>query len=262
MNAFFPYAGSSKKYARFITEIIRREGYTTYAEPMVGSGAVFFQLAPIRAFICDIEWLHINLYRQAKERPEEVIAELDHIPPVKDWLVETQEIINSWDADPRTAATWYALLILCYNGVVQKKNGNPYLTWGDRHLTWVEKLPVYKQRILVVSQMLQGVDIYCADYKLCPTADIAFFDPPWIGSKEDYGVDFWHPHLKEHLRYYHGKWVLTINDCEEARDTYLPIATWSMKLKPYYSVSPSKKGRFKRTELLITNFQPKMFGDR
>lgn len=259
MNSFFPYAGSSKKYARLIVGMIRREGYETYAEPMVGSGAVFFQLAPIRAFICDIEWLHTNLYRQVKERPEEVIAELDHIPPVKDWLIETREIINTWDADPRTAANWYAMLILCYNGVVKKRDGNPYLTWGDRYMTWDKRLPKYKQKLRVVSNMLQGTEIFSADYRICPTADIAFFDPPWIGSDEDYGVTFWHRDLVEHLKYYHGKWVLTVNDCQESRGYYLQVAKWTKELEPYYSVAPVGKGRFKRKELLLTNFKPKMF---
>ncbi len=259
MDSFFPYAGSSKKYARLIAEMIRREGYETYAEPMVGSGAVFFQLAPIRAFICDIEWLHTNLYRQAKERPEEVIAELDRIPPIKGWLLETQEVINSWDADPTTAASWYAMLILCYNGVVKKKDGNPYLTWGDRYKTWDKRLPTYKQRIRVAGNMLQGTDIFTADFRLCPQADIAFFDPPWFGSDEDYGVDFRHEDLAEHLNTYHGKWILTINNHDDAKWIYGPISKWARALEPYYSVAPVSSGRFRRCEILYTNFRPKMF---
>jgi len=260
MNQFFPYAGSSNKYARLIAEMIRREGFETYAEPMVGSGAVFFSLAPQSAFICDLEWLHTNLYRCTKDDVEPLIHELDGIPPVKEWFLEVQK--NIYEIGDRwvVAAAWYALLILCYNGVVLKKDGLPYLTWGDRYLSWTRRLPTYKQRLRVVNNMLRGVEIYSGDYKICPQADIAFFDPPWIGSKEDYGTDFEHTGLAEYLRTYHGKWILTVNDCDAARVFYTPIAEWSIELEPFYSVSPVKKGRFKRKELLMTNFTPKMFG--
>lgn len=261
---FFPYAGSSAKYARMIAEMARREGYETYAEPMVGSGAVFFQLAPQVAFICDLEFLHTNLYYETKNRPDEVIAELDRIPPVKDWLLEMQEGIVNMSIDlegPRVAAAWYALLILCYNGVVKKKDGRPLLTWGDRYLTWPQRLPGYKQKLLVVSNMLQGTNILTGDYRICPQADIAFFDPPWFDSEANYGVDFHHPDLAEYLRHYHGKWILSINDTEQARELYLAISKWHMEMTPYYSVAPVGKGRFKRCELLITNFKPQMFAE-
>ncbi len=259
MNKFFPYAGSSGKYAKMIAEMARREGFDTYAEPMVGSGAVLFQLAPQRAFISDLEWLHTNLYQQVKDHPEDVIGELDQIVPVKDWLLEVQQVIHTWDADPFTAASWYAALILCYNGVVKKKDGHPYLTWGDRWKTWPQRLPGYKQKLRVISNMLHGTEIFTVDYRLCPQADIAFFDPPWFDSAADYGVDFHHPDLAKFLEHYHGKWIMTVNDHQLARETYGPVSKWHMSMEPYYSVSPVKQGRFKRTELLYTNFKPKMF---
>lgn len=255
----FPYAGSSGKYARLIAEIIRGEGYNAYSEPMVGSGAVFFNLRPRRAWINDAEFLITNLYESIRSEPVEVQRILRTLPPEKDYFLELQQRILDMEPGPEMAASWYYLLILCYNGVVKKKDGRPYLTWGDRWKTWATRLPLYCEKIGVASALLQRTKIMCADYSAVPIADVAFFDPPWIGSAEDYGVDFDHARLSKYLVLYGGKWILTINDHELAREYYAPISAWNMDLAPEYKVAPVIHGRGKRRELLLTNFVPRMF---
>lgn len=260
MNKLFPYAGSSSKYAKVIAEMIRREEWETYAEPMIGSGAVFFELCPIKAYINDINPLTANLYMRIKDNPEGVINALQEIAPVREQFESLQHSIHGIDNDVSRAASWYYLLWLCYNGVVKEREGLPYLTWGDRYIRWPDRLPGRFQHIRVASHILAGSDVYCGDYALVPVADIAFFDPPWHGSAEDYGVNFDHPRLAEYLRTYHGRWILTVNKHEFTERIYGPISLWEKTLNPYYSVAPTTGGRFRREERLFTNFIPRMFG--
>lgn len=255
----FPYAGSSVQYSRLIVSMIQREGYKTYAEPMIGSGSVFFRLRPKTARINDLEFLITNLYKCAKTKPVETQMILRTLPPEKEYFLELQQRIVDMEPGAEMAASWYYLLILCYNGVVKKKDGRPNLTWGDRYKTWATRLPMYCERISIVGQFLQNTEITCADYSAVPHADIAFFDPPWIGSAEDYGVDFDHVRLSRYLMRYKGKWILTINDHPLARELYLDASAWNMDLSPEYKVAPVAHGRGKRKELLMTNFFPRMF---
>jgi len=257
MKSLFPLAGSSSRYANLIAEIVRREGYEIYSEPMIGSGTVFFELCPQAAYINDIEPLTTNLYQLIKDDPERLIDEVQKISPVREEFKARQERIYGLD-DIERAAAWYFLLWLCYNGVVKQRDGLPYLTWGDRYLTWIDRFPYRAQHIRVASIVLRDAEIYNGDYSLVPPADIAFFDPPWIGSAEDYGVDFNHERLRDYLMTYPGKWILTINKHEESERIYGPISIWEKRLDPYYSVAPS--GRGKRQEILIANFVPRMWG--
>lgn len=270
MNKLFPYAGSTSKYANIIAEIIRREMYDgppvwTYSEPMIGSGAVYFELMPRTAFIGDINWLHTNLYWCLREDVEKVISHLASIVPIRDEFEGWQErlpigIRNEF----LTAAVWFFLMTTCYNGVLVYRDGKPYLTVGKRLDTWSEDLPRYIDKLRAAANQLQDANIYCADYQIMPQGDIAFIDPPWFGSKEDYGENFDHHRLAAWLRTLQGKWLLTINDCHQAREIYgaphRPVAKWMKSLAPHYQVAPVAHGRRKSGEILYANFVPRMFG--
>jgi len=53
--------------------------YNTYYEPFVGGGAVVFALCPERAVINDINPALVNVYRQIKTNPEEMIALVERL---------------------------------------------------------------------------------------------------------------------------------------------------------------------------------------
>lgn len=270
MRPLFPYAGSSKKVAPLIASIIYHEypdlNNMTYCEPMIGSGAVFFELCPPKAIIGDIEPLTVNLYKVVRDHPYDLCETLREIPPIRDAFMDLQAIVATIPDNIQRAATWYFLLTLCYNGVVRFKGPDPNLSFGDRHLTWVERKSKREQSIHAASKVLQDVTIHCRSFRKIPLIprQITFFDPPWFDSAEDYGVPFFeHQQLAKFLGYFDpmvDKWLLTINDCEKAQRIYMPLAKWYLQLSPFYSVAPVASTRKKNPELLIANFKPRMFG--
>lgn len=260
MAGLYPYAGGSGAIAPLVASIIRRENKNwRYAEPMFGSGAVFKELHPGTAYLGDINELITNLLFAMKNTPTLLASSLHDIQPHK--FRDYQADIRNQVKTLVRASWWYFLLVTCYNGVVKfNTNGVPTLYPGTRIETWAEDLPKWKTRIQQASTLLQNTEIHCRDFAATPAGHICFFDPPWFGSDEDYGVDFDHERLAAFLKKYDGLWLMTINDCEDAQSTYLPISEWQKSTAPYYAVAPVAHGRGKREELLLTNFKPRMFG--
>jgi len=244
MLKIFPYAGSSAKVATLMTEIMNREGFDIYAEPLIGSGAMYFHLMPERAFLCDIEPLITNVYRVLQDDVVGFTAFVSSIPPTKEWFDDKVKTVREIESNTKRAAVWYSLLYLCYNGVVKYRDNEPRMNFGDRYLVWDMTLGRRVRHFNTASRLLNGAQIYDGGYEVCPCADIAFFDPPWFNS------------LAQYLSEYRGKWLLTINDCAEA---CVYKGEWVYELNPYYSVAPVARGRGDRAELLIANFKPKMF---
>jgi DNA adenine methylase len=269
ISQLFPYAGSSRRYARVLAEIMRREDWESYAEPFVGSGALFFTLCPpARADIGDLEFHIFNLYTQVRDQVDSVCEILRTLVPIKERFLEIEEEIHYLSYGPEAAAKWYYLILLTFNGIVRKRKTEdgqwrPWFTWGTGHQVWDKNLEVYIQRLRIASQLLQETGIWLGDYSRVPEADMAFFDPPWFGGKEkQYGVldDFDYERLRDYLALYPGKWILTINDTPETRNLFLPIARWQAPVKQFYGIAPTSEGKVYKSELVLANFSPKMYG--
>ncbi len=82
MKPVLKWAGGKSQILDQLTAKMPKQ-YNTYFEPFIGGGAVFLAVAPQKAVINDINEQLINLYRQLREHPEEVIEVirgLDAVP--------------------------------------------------------------------------------------------------------------------------------------------------------------------------------------
>ena len=259
MKSVIPWVGSTKKSAKLIAAIINAEGYNSYAEPMFGSGAVFFELRPMKAYVGDIEPLLVNMYKVIKENPIQMIQSLRQHDTTKEYFLLLQKRVAEMQDPVDLASAFFYLMTVCYNGIFRSKDGILKLTFGDRNLTWKKRFPQYVKRINSASIVLRGTQIHLGSYEsFRGCADITFFDPPWFDSLADYSVDFDHERFASSLNSWRGKWILTINRCEDAERLFLPIGHWHKVLRPYYTISP-QKGRKHKEELLICNFEPELF---
>lgn len=84
--SFLRWAGGkywlSKKMAPIFSERLKNGG--TYFEPFLGSGAMFFSLAPEKAVLSDINPNLITTFRQVAKDPKEVIRNLSKLPSTKE----------------------------------------------------------------------------------------------------------------------------------------------------------------------------------
>jgi site-specific DNA-adenine methylase len=264
VRRFISLVGSKGKTATHITSLIRREGYDTYCEPMIGSGAVFFTLMPRNAIIGDREPLIANTYIQIKENVEEVKNHLLKMNPTKEFWRETRDSTLQMEGAEQ-AASFIFVMALSYQGVLRFRGDGSFTSpWGSGYKHWSNRLPRLLKTIEAASKLLRNKRIIMGDYSSTRgLADITFFDPPYYGSEATYRSvstqAFDYKRFRDDLSEWYGRWILTINDLPETRDMYLPISEWHTEIRPYYSVCPIKENRGRREELIITNFRPRLY---
>ena len=81
-----------------------------------------------------------------------------------------------------------------------------------------------------------------------------FLDPPYYGTagyKAEFGIKE-QLKLRDILKNIKGKFILTINDCEETRSWYKDFNIKEVEV--HYSVSRQSEGRKRNKELIITNY--------
>ena len=175
---FLKWAGGKRWLTTAYPELARIE-FERYIEPFVGSGAVFFHLAPKQAVLADQNLDLIDTYRAIKKDWRHVLMELrthqrNHC---KDYYYAMR------DSKPRTLHTKAARFIYlnrtCWNGLYRV------------NLNGVFNVPIgTKQNVILdsddfetTSRMLRDVELRRADFEetmeMSGRNDLVFVDPPY-----------------------------------------------------------------------------------
>lgn len=78
MNPMIKYrGGKSKEISYFIRNM--PEKYSTYIEPFLGGGALYFYLQPEKAIINDVNFRLYSFYKEIQERYQEARSQLDEL---------------------------------------------------------------------------------------------------------------------------------------------------------------------------------------
>lgn len=156
----------------FVTDDFHR-----YYEPFVGSGALFFALAPQNARLSDKNEELINCYIQVRDNPKEVIACLEGMKNTRE---DYYKIRASAPNDPIIkSARFIYLMTLSFNGLyrvnLQGKFNVPYN--HKKHIN-----PCDTDRIIRTSQALSMAQITHCDFETAAEdagyRDFVYLDPP------------------------------------------------------------------------------------
>lgn len=164
-------------------------GFSTYYEPFLGGGAVFFRLVERRphfnAVLSDINGELINTYEVVKKRVEELVKQLGlHATRYK--LAPKEHYYQVRDEEPLDDVGRATRLILlnrtCYNGLYRvNKMGKFNVPFGR----YKNPTVCGKENLLAVSQVLRSskAKLLVADYrkatKNAGKGDFIYFDPPY-----------------------------------------------------------------------------------
>lgn len=149
-----------------------------YYEPFIGSGALFFTLAPMHAMLSDANVELTNCYVQVRDHPQAIIEAL---APLKNTKHDYYRIRESSPQDPiERAARFIYLMTLSFNGLhrvnLQGKFNVPY-----NHKTHLN--PCDKEKIMKASQILAQASIANCDFEhaveSATSGDFVYFDPPY-----------------------------------------------------------------------------------
>lgn len=153
--------------------------YSTYIEPFLGGGALFFELQPEKAVLADSNSELINCYQVVRDNVEELIKMLRVYPHKKDFYYSLRA------QEPEKAVERAARMIYlnrtCYNGLYRVNTKGLFnVPFG----TYKNPLICDAEGLRAASYALRDADLRCADYQetLRDTAqpgDFIYLDPPY-----------------------------------------------------------------------------------
>ncbi|MBE9183632.1 DNA adenine methylase [Microcoleus sp. LEGE 07076] len=162
--------------------------FTTYYEPFLGGGAVFFYLAQqhpsLQAVLTDVNLELINAYCCVRERVEELILlleehQLEHAKDNKEYYYWVRS--RSYKKDTEKAARLIYLNKTCYNGLYRENSKGQFNVPAGRY-----KNPnICKPDLLrSVSSLLATAKIEVRKFDLVldfakSSEDFVYFDPPY-----------------------------------------------------------------------------------
>lgn len=152
---------------QILNEILKYvpQKFTTYYEPFVGGGAVFFELQPEKAVINDINSELINLYQTIKDNVDELIEDLKKHKNDSNYFYRIRELDRDKEKYNLLSPVERASRIIylnktCYNGLFRVNRAGEFNTpFGN-----------YKNPNIVNEETLRAVNQYFN------TAKISFYN--------------------------------------------------------------------------------------
>lgn len=192
IHPFLRWTGSKRWFIKDHIEGYVPEKFNNYYEPFLGSASVFFYIRSKAAelersfFLSDSNSELINAYTQLRDYPDLVI---DQLKKLKNSEKEYYVIRNLKPRSPeKQAARFIYLNRTSFNGIYRVNSSGEYnVPYGHR-----QKVDVVTEQILLgISNVLQGVNINCANFdeslKSVNENDLVFLDPPYTVAHENNG---------------------------------------------------------------------------
>lgn len=247
MDSFISWVGGKKALRKIILEQFPAE-YGRYIEVFGGAGWILFaeeRKAGLEVYN-DADGRLANLFRCVKYHPDALQKELE-------WILNSREQFSDAREDPRgltdiqRAARFFVL--------IKESFGVDCRSFGVR----AKDLARATQYLQEVSKRLRLVVIEHLDFeRVLKTYDrpdaLFYLDPPYFNAEKYYAVSFGaedHMRLHDVLSRIKGRFILSYNDCTEARKLY----------KDYNIISTSRNDSLvtksvsrKYSELIIKNY--------
>jgi len=185
LRPFLKWAGGKKQLLPEIKKYVPAN-YSTYYEPFVGGGAVFFKLKPKKAVINDISKELINVYRVVKNNVERLIKDLKKHKNNRDYFYKIRELDRNKEYEKLSSIEKASRIIYlnktCYNGLFRVNRQGYFNVPFGRY-----KNPnIINEKVLrAVSNYLINNDIKILNKDFAKVLDeiekdcFIYFDPPY-----------------------------------------------------------------------------------
>jgi len=184
---FVKWAGGKRQLIPQIRERMPKQ-FNNYYEPVVGGGAVIFELLPENAVINDINRALINAYQMICYHPQEFLQEINRLDAEmwedgKEYYYSLREHYNDKlmrdEFDVELAALFVFINKHCFNGLY-RVNGKGLFNVPYNNS---RRSSVDEQSIMEISEYLRNVTIISGDFEAaCEGAsagDFVFIDSPY-----------------------------------------------------------------------------------
>ncbi len=255
VNPPAPYLGGKRNLSRRLCALIATIPHRTYVEPFVGMGGVFLRrtVRPPVEVINDISADVTTLFRVARKHYEPLVDELAWMLSSRDEFERQRRVDPSTLTDIERAARFLCLQRMSFGGKVTGRTfGVDHRSPGRLNLAKLRgDLRALRDRLARVTiERLPYADLI----RRYDSAETLFYlDPPYWDCEEDYGpgtfgrADF--QLLADQLSGISGKFVLSINATDGAREVFAPFAI--EEVATTYTVGAASAGGGKRVKELI-----------
>ncbi len=181
---FLKWAGGKRWFVQACADLFPRT-FRDYVEPFLGSGAVFFHIAPMRGLLSDRNVELIETYLAVRDEWEAVFDELS----IHDQRHSETYYYKVRSQKPRTPARKAARFIYlnrtCWNGLYRvNKDGTFNVPVGTK-----ENVVLPTDNFSGVSKQLAKVEIRACDYTdsilKAKSDDFLFVDPPYVTKRHN-----------------------------------------------------------------------------
>lgn len=154
------------------------EVYKNYYEPFFGGGAIFFAMAPPKAFLSDINSDLINAYVVVRDQPDRLIQELSAYENTEEFYYKVRA--SRPEGVIQKSARILYLTRLSFNGIYRVNlNGDFNVPYGKKYHHTAFDL----DKIIETSVALDNASIKIADFEEATrdagAGDLVYFDPPY-----------------------------------------------------------------------------------
>jgi DNA adenine methylase len=180
------WVGGKRQLLDVITPLLPQK-VSTYCEPFVGGGALFYDLQPKTAFINDINAELIRVYEVIKKDVESLIGalqefknEADYYYAVRDWDRDKEKY--SALSDVKKAARILYLNKTCYNGLFRVNSAgefnSPFGNYRNPNIVNAPTLRAVSSYLNAATVHLTALD-YEEVLKSLPKGAFVYLDPPY-----------------------------------------------------------------------------------
>ena len=253
-----PWFGGKRNLAKRISARIESIPHRCYAEPFVGMGGVFFRRRhrPKSEIINDISGHIVTLLRVMREHPGELVRQFEWVlssrSEYRRLLVSPDDVLT----DIQRAARFVYLQQLSFGGKPPSHwtPGNFAPSVYNASRLSADRL---QQLIARAHKRLQRVHVECLEWdafmrRYDRPFTLFYIDPPYWGHEADYGKGLFAREdfaaMAEILRGLRGRFILSINDRPEVRETFAGFEMEEVTLR----YTANAKAMKQAAELLIS----------
>ena len=243
------------------------KNFSTYYEPFLGGGAIFFHLQPQRSLLIDINPELVNVYECVRNNVEGLIQQLTihRDRHCQEYYYQVRSCIPTCSLE--RAARLIYLNKTCFNGLYRENSKGMFNVPMGRY-----KNPgIFDPELLkAASRSLQTADIQMNQFETVldyatSNDDFVYFDPPYYPISATSNFTAYSRYLfkqEDHIRLRNtfaeltqrGVQVMLSNsDCPFVRELYQNF--YIHKIIAARAINSNAKRRGKITELLITSYQ-------
>jgi len=269
IKPFIRWAGSKRKLIPILTSSWPGNSFR-YFEPFMGSACLFFSILPSRALLSDINKDLVETFKAIRKDPIALHSEVIKIPRGAESYYTVRKQSPSSLSPITRAARFLFLNRFCFNGLYRTNLKGEFNVPFAKSKTG--DFPT-KEEFIEISESLRNVDLRCGDFASIVDSevrkgDFVYLDPPYAVRNtkifRQYDPQTFGPDDLKRLKSILTKidssgalFLLSYANCEESKHYF---SNWpSIEIEVQRNIAGFSKHRRKATEILVSNFNFKLF---